>query len=334
MGVMKRFYGKSSTFKKEIKMNKNEFLSKLKKAQKFVASAKEKANEQSYGASEVEDGRYLARLTRAELCNSKSSGRLQVAWSYEIEEGEFKGEKVSNYDGCETEENLKYLFLTLSRFGIEAPDDLSEELEEILKNIEKSKPICKIQIKTKGEYQNVYLQKVLNHSETKKLSTEDSEYQEDENSESEESEESVEIEVGSRVSATLKKGEVNGEVVEILEEENLVKVKGDDGKVYKVDPSKLSLLASEPPSEPEDDGESEDEEDSEEDNEEEENEDEENEEDEEENDDEEEEEEDDSDDDDDSDDESDKSVKRELLKKASSKVSKKVSKLSKKKSKK
>jgi len=171
-----------------MKKNKIDFSTRLKKAQKMWTKVKDTVQDQSFGNSVIEDGKYLAQLYRAELCESQSSGRLQVAWGYEILEGEFKGEKITNYDGVESEENLSFLGRNIGRLGFDIPDDLENELVSLLEKIQKKKLQCKIAVKTKGEFQNVYLQKVISNNESEDV----------ENSETEETQE-VELKKGDKV---------------------------------------------------------------------------------------------------------------------------------------
>lgn len=215
--------------------------------------------------TELPDGRYLARLTKAEVTESKSSGRLQVAWTYKIAEGEYEGDTKMDFDGIETADNLTFLARKLRRFGFTSlPDDL-EEVIQLLEELGKRKPLCKISLKTRGEFQNVYVDKAIDaddedealedasadadeaedEDEESEDEAEDDAEGEDEDEESEEDEEAeededaeesdeVELKVGMVVSFTTKDGRKSGKVIEILEAEEKVRVKTGDGKINRV----------------------------------------------------------------------------------------------------
>lgn len=254
-----------------------DFKKKLRMASKTWKKAKEEAKSQSTGGNEVEDGRYLAQVTSAEITESQSSGRLQVSWKYVIVDGEYKDQAIYNYDGIESLENQKWFALKMSRkFGYDM-DSLEDELEDILKEITKEKPLAKIRVVTKGEFQNVYVDKVLGKKEDENGGEE----------ETEETEETVNLEVGMDVSFKFKGEEMEGEIVRIRESEGKVLVKTEDGKKVWVAGDDVTVLEEESeaeeeeteeeevPEEPETEEESEDDEDEDEDEEEEEEEDEE-----------------------------------------------------------
>ena len=103
----------------------NALKNKLKKAQNNWQGAREKAKE-STGFTEVPDGRYLANMTNAQICESRSSGRLQIQWTWTISDDEFESDTKLDFDGLETEDNLIFLGRKLSRFGYELPEDITE----------------------------------------------------------------------------------------------------------------------------------------------------------------------------------------------------------------
>mgnify|MGYP003149482347 FL=1 len=86
----------------------NALKNKLKKAQDNWQGAREKAKESS-GFTEVPDGRYLAHLTNAQIGESRSSGRLQIQWTWTITDGEYENDTKLDFDGLETEDNLVFL---------------------------------------------------------------------------------------------------------------------------------------------------------------------------------------------------------------------------------
>lgn len=249
---------------------------KLAAAQKNWGKAKQRAETEKSGFEEIADGRYLARLTAAEIGESKSSSRLQVSWTYKILEGDYKGQNKMSFDGLETEDNLMYLARTFGKYGYEAPDDL-EEVDALLTAIVKEKPMVKIRLKTKGgsDFQNLYIDEVYDKSDEAEILTEaaaeaaeeetedaaaEEETTEEETTEDAVEEEAVEeetteevaedegeIEVGMQVVVEWKNENILGEVLEVLGDEEKVRVKLTDGKVIRVGVDKLSL----PPAEDE-----------------------------------------------------------------------------------
>jgi len=262
-----------------------DFRKKLAAANKAWKGAKKKATESK--ETEFEDGKYLAKLMSGTIGQAESSGRLQITWEWAFQEEPYEGKKIRNYQGLENEDNLVFLARDLERLGYEAPDDLSG-IEEVLADITKTKPLARIRVKTKGDFQNVYIDKVIGDDdeeddeaeEEAEAETEESDEEEESEEEADDAEESddeeesddaeeesddaeeeeaeeesdddadddeVEIEVGMKVEADTKKGKVKGEIIEIFEKEEKVRVKVDDGGVVKLGLDKVALLASEEP---------------------------------------------------------------------------------------
>ena len=239
----------------------NALKNKLKKAQDNWQGAREKAKESS-GFTEVPDGRYLAHLTNAQIGESRSSGRLQIQWTWTISDGEFEKDTKLDFDGLETEDNLVFLGRKLSRFGYELPEDITA-ISDILDELIEKQPLARIRLKTKGEFQNVYVDKLMRSvstddedSDEESMVSEDEDLEEsddgagdevDDASEDESEDESDEesegdeeqVEIGMRVVATTKKGEEPGEIIEIMEDEGKCRVKLDAGRTIRIAVDKL-----------------------------------------------------------------------------------------------
>lgn len=137
------------------KMNLEKRLAKAFKS--HLEGAKEGAK--STGFAEFDDGRYFARMVKAEITES-GSGRIQVVMHWKFLKGEYKGQEKLSFSGIETEDNLKYLLRDLSLLGYDTDEiDGPDDLKGILKELNKEKPKSKISLKTKGEFQNVYILK-------------------------------------------------------------------------------------------------------------------------------------------------------------------------------
>ena len=238
---------------------------KLKKAQNNWEGARTRANE-STGFTEVPDGRYLAHLTGAQIGESKSSGRLQIQWTWTIADGEFEGDTKLDFDGLETEDNLVFLGRKLARFSYELPEDITA-ISDILDELIEKRPLARIRLKTRGEFQNVYVDKLMRSvdgdedtddsndvgsdddvedadggvvEEPEEESDDESDNESDDESDDDESDdEEQEVEVGMRVIASTKKGDAPGEIVEIIEDEGKVRVHLDEGRTVKISVDKL-----------------------------------------------------------------------------------------------
>ena len=221
------------------------FQKKKAEASKLWGKARERAKTEGFSGSEVEDGRYVVILQEAKMNESKNSGRLQISYTYVIQEGSAEGQTVRDHDGIEKEDSLMWTAKKLDRLGYEVPENL-DDIEEVLTELTKLKPRLAVTVKTKGEFQHVYIDKVLGKGEG--ASEEGSvEAETPPTKAAEEEPGTVELAVGMRVSGQGKEGEV----LEILETENKVRVKTDEGKVYRLDLDALEVLESEKAPEPE-----------------------------------------------------------------------------------
>lgn len=216
---------------------KSTFQYKMEQASKLWKGAKERASTEGFG-SEIEDGIYPAQIIECNIGESKSSGRLQAAWKYKILDGESKGQTIPSFDGLESEDNLMWLARKLAKLNYDAPEDL-EAVKEIFAEIESKKPCVQIRIKTKGEYQNVYVDKLLGDEETEGFDSLEAPG-ETKVVEEEDGEEGVEITVGMNVGFNLKGEDVVGEVLEVIEEEGKARIEVN-GKVFRVAVDKLSI---------------------------------------------------------------------------------------------
>lgn len=158
---------------------------KLSKAAKEWKKARERKPDYD---NVLSDGVYTAKLVKAELGESRSKGRLQVAFGAVIASGEYKGEKHNWWSGLETEDNMMYFQRDLARLGKEVPDDPTE-LEDVLGELEKEKPTIKVKLITKGEYQNTRILKLVGEDEDEEVGVDEEEAEEPEEEEEEEEKE-------------------------------------------------------------------------------------------------------------------------------------------------
>lgn len=260
---------------------------RLKGANKLWKTAKGRVAEQSAQFAEYEDGKYLMRCIGLSLGESQN-GRFQADFTWRFEEGDYNGKTKHNYQGLESEDGWVFFGRDIERLGYEAPESWTPDVvEAIAKDIAKTKPLCRVVLKTKGEFQNLYINKLLagagsdeeeevveepeaeaeeteaeaEEEETESEEEEESEPEEEEEEEAEaeeeeeeeeeaEDEETVDIQPGMAVVVTTEKGEKEGKIVEVLAKEGKVRVKTEDGKVLRVGVDKIEVVAEEAPEEP------------------------------------------------------------------------------------
>lgn len=103
------------------------------------------------------DGRYQVIITGTGIERSKTSGRLQLRWEFTVVGGPHKNRRVWNYHGLDHADSLPYLKRDLAAAGLELGrlSDLPRRLTEL------DGVMLEVQLKTRGEYQNVYINKRL-----------------------------------------------------------------------------------------------------------------------------------------------------------------------------
>ena len=113
----------------------------------------------STGFVEPADGKYTAKLSKAEMVVSEKSNLPQVVLEFKIIGGDENGKTKRVWLTLDpaNEMTMQISVNTLAKIGVEAEDP--ESIEELLK--EKVGALYSIQIKTKGEYTNLYVDKPL-----------------------------------------------------------------------------------------------------------------------------------------------------------------------------
>ena len=127
---------------------------------------KEQQEKAKEGGFDYEDGVYFAQLVGLEFAEAKQSGRPQLEWTWLFLEGDNKGKKTMDFDGLDREDALVWVMRKLSQLGY-AIDELQspEELVDLVDEIVEEKICAKIRLKTKGEYQNLLIDRVVENSE-------------------------------------------------------------------------------------------------------------------------------------------------------------------------
>lgn len=114
------------------------------------------------GWDNLPDGKYQVRIEGVRFENAKSSGRLQLAWVFNVESGSYEGRKIFHYRGLDREESVGWMKKEIYACGLEVErvSDLPDMLPELLDRI------VEVTLKTKrgsnGEdYQNCFINKLL-----------------------------------------------------------------------------------------------------------------------------------------------------------------------------
>lgn len=164
------------------KVNLKDFLKKANKFRETVASNASK------GFEEFEDGSYVARATKLEIAPS-SAGNMQAVTSWKFLEGEYRGKTKKAFQRLVNEDGWTYFLRDLRAMGFDIAqiDDFEADIPNIMKEVEKEKPVCRIKLVTNGDFQNVRINRLLDEDEV-----EDAESAEEEDDEEEDGDESEE----------------------------------------------------------------------------------------------------------------------------------------------
>lgn len=207
----------------------------LAKSKKLWAKSKQRVENGEGGSyEEFEDGRYAAKVVKMSVMESEK-GNLMVLCGYKVTEGEYKDKTITKPDMLISEENMLRFGAKLKKLGFEMPDEI-EDLESVLKKIEKKSPSVRIRVKTNGEFQNVYVDKLISSSEEEDADGSD---------EVAEDEDSVTLEVGMSVSAEVDGDTIEGKIVKLLESKGKVKIVDEDGETYLVSNEDITVSESE-----------------------------------------------------------------------------------------
>jgi hypothetical protein len=103
------------------------------------------------------DGKYQVKVDSVAIEESKTSHRLQLKWVLKVIAGAFQGRLIWRYNGFDSTENLTYLKKDLTTCGVTVTklSELEENLQFLLDTV------LEVQLKTKGEYQNCYINKEI-----------------------------------------------------------------------------------------------------------------------------------------------------------------------------
>lgn len=105
---------------------------------------------------DLPDGKYEAEITEVCFNNSKQSGRFQMSWEFTVRSPEkYRKRKIFRHSGLETQENIKWLKQDFATCGIYLQKLSDVDLAAFIGRV------VEIQLKTKGEFQNVYINRLI-----------------------------------------------------------------------------------------------------------------------------------------------------------------------------
>ena len=230
----------------------------------------ETAKKRKGGVDALPDGRYRAKITKAYLHESEKE-ELFAVFHFTVLDGEHKGDTARKYNRLANEDGLFFLKRDLERLGVDVPGKLAD-LEDCLNDLQDKGLVVRIKSKTKGEFSNIYIDKLMGEDDAdgdedeaeEPGEVEDAEEEEeeeapppkptkpkksapapapepdeDEDSDADADESQVDVEIGTRVEV---EGKGEGTVSKVDEENNLVHVKLDSGKKAVADPDKILVL--------------------------------------------------------------------------------------------
>jgi hypothetical protein len=140
----------------------------MKSIKKHFKSARQKAvDAPDSSMPEFEDGRYVARLMSATVGKSQASGRYQVDMAWKFVEPPYAGQTKHAYQGLETDQNVEYFLRDLKRLGFDITELDETDIPDLLEQISSTKPhlLCQIALKTKSDYQNIFINALLEDEE-------------------------------------------------------------------------------------------------------------------------------------------------------------------------
>lgn len=203
------------------------------------------------------DGIYISRLVSAEIGQSKTSDKWQVVYQHVIIDGDNMNFLNYSFQGLEGNRSMEFLARGLKSYGIDPGDVQLDKLPAILEELAAARPVCKIKLVTKGEFQNTYVDKVLSsedwpdvdesdytHTTGSGGKSDDEDEDEDDGTETETEDEDEDDgipQIGKKASFELEGEEVTGVISSVDEDEEFLKIKVA-GKNYKVPMSEATLV--------------------------------------------------------------------------------------------
>lgn len=112
------------------------------------------------GGTTVPDGDYVTNVTRMEIGKSKA-GRLQVITIFTVVDGNYFGKELFRFDGLNNEQSISFFKAMCETLGLEYPTDMTDLPAAITTFMDTFGGLVNVNMKTKGEYQNLYVKGVV-----------------------------------------------------------------------------------------------------------------------------------------------------------------------------
>lgn len=156
-----------AVIKNKVAASTNTFANIAKSINARVFNAAKAKTKELAQFSNLPDGDYIAKLINVEFKQSKTSGKDMIQLSFRVLEEPMLGKSIKKFLMLDSEDSLSWALNDLARFGYDVdqldPNDLGDILTELLK----TKPTCKLALVTKegSDRQNVYINQVLDDSD-------------------------------------------------------------------------------------------------------------------------------------------------------------------------
>lgn len=213
------------------------------KSLKNYKKASEEAEELS---GRLPDARYTGKINEAKLTDSNAGDPMIMVQLIVEDDEEHEGASQNSFLNL-GDNSLRFSIATLKRLGYELEGDDPAEILDAVEDLNKSE--MRVTFKVKDGYANILGPIEEGEAEESEEESEneesEEETEEETEEESEEETEKRELTEGSKVSWE-KDGETRtGTVVEILEEDNIARIKKEDGKVARILIKELSIVEEE-----------------------------------------------------------------------------------------
>jgi len=168
----------------------------IKSALKEMQSHWEQGRDRAAG---VPGGIYIARITKCDFNQAKSSGNWGTTRVWTVLNGEYAGSEIRDRITFSTEQGPFFTSQFIDQFGYEVPEQI-EDLQEVFDSIVEEQAVARCEVIESGDFLNVRVQEVIDPDDLDELleegdiEDEDEEYEEEEDEEYEEEEEDADDE--------------------------------------------------------------------------------------------------------------------------------------------
>lgn len=125
-------------------------------------AAKEESAKNSFGGTTLTDGQHVCKLTAMEIRSTDNGPKLVIDLT--AIEGDEIGEKGQIWHDF-SDEGMIHLQRTLRRMGVDVdaiePEDLPVQLPQEIERLLAEQPGIRVNVKTKGQYTNCYIDKLV-----------------------------------------------------------------------------------------------------------------------------------------------------------------------------